>query len=606
MRISSDDLISSTRWGLRRKTLLLVSVVTLVVMVVACWLGQRAMQALRYEQALVFARDHAGLAQQRVSGALRLEIALARQFAQEQWLHDWLEREGDPKTQASFRQEAEKFRQAFTSRNYFVGTASRNFYYADARSPRPQKAYTIQPENPEHAWYLATLRHPDGLWVNVDFDRVLNVTNVWVNVAVHSRHQEPLAVVGTGIELSHFLSELLPLSEPGVVTMIVDTHGVVVAHPDTGLMQFDLAQARTHAPSAEKSLLDWVDGASVRLVREALLAAQSGHSVVPQLVKVKGRPALLGFASVPGMDWTLVAVVDPYAKPLFTSGQVVWLAMGVLFTLGLMYAAVLLGVDRLVLRPLARLTSAVRAVASSNAPAGDARAPGDEIVQLQRAFDDMAASLQAHARTLKQQVAERTHELQEANRKLTELSITDALTGLLNRRRFDEQLTLEWSRAMRNHQPLALFMIDIDWFKQYNDLYGHQRGDACLAKVAQTLRRTVRRAGDLVARYGGEEFVIVAPYTQPEQALALAGSLCRAVEGLALTHEGSPFGRVTVSIGVAVLTARMPSSAVTLLRHADMALYQAKAAGRNQVAFHEAEKVSAASDSLGALHEAGQ
>ena len=195
--------------------------------------------------------------------------------------------------------------------------------------------------------------------------------------------------------------------------------------------------------------------------------------------------------------------------------------------------------------------------------------------------------------TLEQRVAERTAQLQSANLQLAELSMTDSLTAIANRRRFDELLESEWTRAMRSGQSLALAMIDVDQFKQYNDHYGHQAGDECLRAVAQALDDTVRRGGDLVARYGGEEFVVVAPVTDSQQALAMGRSLCQSVLALGLPHALSGFGCVSVSIGVASMIPAKGEDAHKLLARADQALYRAKLEGRNRVVGDQAQVNSA-------------
>ena len=174
-------------------------------------------------------------------------------------------------------------------------------------------------------------------------------------------------------------------------------------------------------------------------------------------------------------------------------------------------------------------------------------------------------------------------QLQEANRQLETLSITDGLTGLANRRRFDQHLEHEWVRSQRQGQSLALILLDVDWFKDFNDLYGHQAGDTCLQDVAQHLQSRTRRAGDLAARYGGEEFALVLPDTETEAALALAWSIQAALRDKGYPHLKSPLGVVTVSLGVAVSAPGREESQHALLRAADRALYQAKARGRDRV-----------------------
>jgi diguanylate cyclase (GGDEF)-like protein len=174
--------------------------------------------------------------------------------------------------------------------------------------------------------------------------------------------------------------------------------------------------------------------------------------------------------------------------------------------------------------------------------------------------------------------------LDETNRELTRLSAVDGLTGIANRRQFDEFMTREWGRGMRHETELSVLMCDVDFFKQFNDLYGHQAGDECLQTVARTLGARIKRPTDLVARYGGEEFAIILPDTDINGAQLLAEAMRAEIEHLALTHGNSPKGIVTLSIGVAC---RVPNRAArgsaALIKAADEALYQAKAGGRNRV-----------------------
>lgn len=190
-------------------------------------------------------------------------------------------------------------------------------------------------------------------------------------------------------------------------------------------------------------------------------------------------------------------------------------------------------------------------------------------------------------RSLEERVAQRTQELENANRQLEILSTTDALTKLANRRRFNETLELEWARAVRNRQPLGVIIVDIDHFKRYNDHYGHLRGDECLRRVSDVLARCARRATDLACRYGGEEFTIILPDTGAENVAFVAHEVRAAVAGLNEPHALSEHGIVTVSIGH---TAAIPTGSVppeSLVHAADAALYRAKNGGRNRVVGQE-------------------
>jgi diguanylate cyclase (GGDEF)-like protein len=178
----------------------------------------------------------------------------------------------------------------------------------------------------------------------------------------------------------------------------------------------------------------------------------------------------------------------------------------------------------------------------------------------------------------------RTHlTLKRQSDMLRRLTLTDGLTGVANRRCFDETLDSEWRRCQRAGLSLAVILADIDHFKPYNDAYGHQAGDACLAAVAQGLKDCVHRPTDLVARYGGEEFVAVLAPETAAGAQAVAGIMIDRVRALAIPHAHSSCATtVTLSLGVAVVTPTAGSSAAALVAAADARLYQAKAAGRNR------------------------
>jgi len=210
-------------------------------------------------------------------------------------------------------------------------------------------------------------------------------------------------------------------------------------------------------------------------------------------------------------------------------------------------------------------------------------ASGMTLMNQERAEHDLAQNREV----LKQQnlaLQNYAAELEAANQKLAALSITDGLTGLANRRRFDEVLAVESARAQRTGQLLAILMIDIDWFKKYNDHYGHQAGDVCLSRVASVLKGSARRPSDLVARYGGEEFTVITTDTDVDKAGKLADALCRAVAALEIPHAQSLHGKITISIGFAADVPDQENGGEALLKRADAALYQAKDAGRNQVA----------------------
>jgi diguanylate cyclase (GGDEF)-like protein len=173
--------------------------------------------------------------------------------------------------------------------------------------------------------------------------------------------------------------------------------------------------------------------------------------------------------------------------------------------------------------------------------------------------------------------------LEKANRELQRLSVLDDLTQVANRRRFDEALNEEWQRLSRDRAPLSLIFCDIDYFKLYNDTYGHQTGDDCLRAVADTIGTNCQRPGDFVARYGGEEFIVILPNTEAEGAVHLAEDIRQEIERLKIPHmrsQVSPY--ITLSLGVSCVSPSADITPESLIGVADKALYEAKNQGRNR------------------------
>ena len=179
---------------------------------------------------------------------------------------------------------------------------------------------------------------------------------------------------------------------------------------------------------------------------------------------------------------------------------------------------------------------------------------------------------------------ESQQQLLETNLELQRLTHSDGLTGLANRRYFDEYFGAEWRRALREQREMALLMIDVDNFKIYNDTYGHIAGDDVLRRVAGTIAEAAARPADLAARFGGEEFVMVLPNTSPAGAAVIAEKVRAQIDAMAIPHIGSANGRhVTVSVGGAALVPRTHMASTSLIESADLALYRAKQQGKNRV-----------------------
>jgi diguanylate cyclase (GGDEF)-like protein len=320
-----------------------------------------------------------------------------------------------------------------------------------------------------------------------------------------------------------------------------------------------------------------VAGQAVRAAAqpEGRLAAELGDS---RLI-VQWRRLQLPYG--PGLTIGVALPEDHFAAPLRRGLNNV-AALGAAILL-ISFIIALLATDW-VSRPLTALNHWANRLAGGEWSA-ETPAPGPiyEVRSLSAALGRMATRLRSYTEELERRVRERTEALEAANQKLSAISATDSLTGLANRRRFDDVLAVEWARAQRSGAPPALLMIDVDFFKQFNDRYGHPAGDDCLRRLATTLQSCARRAGDLPARYGGEEFAVIAADMNATEAQRLAEKIRNNVAALGIPHDQSPYGVVTVSIGVALAVPDGRMSPDALLQAADTALYRAKQSGRNLV-----------------------
>ena len=257
-------------------------------------------------------------------------------------------------------------------------------------------------------------------------------------------------------------------------------------------------------------------------------------------------------------------------------------------TLGILFA--LWRLRRLLNASMGRLLASLHgyALGGSMDPLQASRMP-EELLPLAGGIGDLAARMNAAFGELRDAldqrehaIAERTRELSDAVAKLDRLSRTDALTGCLNYRGFQEEALRLWQSAADKGEAFAVLAIDIDHFKAYNDHYGHLHGDGALKRFSGAVRSALLHADDVLARQGGEEFAVLLPGTTLPQARVAASRIRQRLREADIAHVGSPSGRMTASIGIAAMAPGEPVLLGTLLTHADTALYRAKAAGRNR------------------------
>ncbi|MEM9153603.1 MAG: diguanylate cyclase [Cyanobacteria bacterium P01_F01_bin.33] len=409
-----------------------------------------------------------------------------------------------------------------------------------------------------------------------------------------------LAAAVTLTDISDFLKQL-EASESGQIFMIERSGEIVassVAEPPFRLTEAGeqrLAALDSSEPlirEAARSLLDRFGSFDRIIANEQFVFEISGQRQFIQTIP---------FNTQRGIDWLIIVVIpetdfmDYIRSNTYTT---------MLLCLGALVVAAGLGVatSQWIARPVLRLSRASQSLAEramdtdfGNEELVSEEDIGHQTIQelgiLAGTFSHMAQQLRLAFNTmntanaeLERRVADRTRELELANQELQRFVSIDGLTQVANRRRFDEYLQQSWRQHIREQQSLSLILCDVDYFKLYNDTYGHQAGDECLKQIAAVMRATICRPIDLVARYGGEEFAVVLPQTDLDGASQVAEKIRQQVKQLDILHASSGISPVvTISLGVSACSPAQHSLSEALLTAADRALYRSKTKGRDRV-----------------------
>lgn len=520
------------------------------------------------------------------------DAILAQMMAANPSVRAWLREPDNPTLKREAFDHLESNRAFFRDDIYFlVNHATGRYYFSDGQAGTMDDAfaYTMQASKPEDAWYFETIRSGDLFTLNVNTDLNLQTTRVWINIVVRDG-EAVLGMLGTGIDLSAFIQDVVNNGANGAVNVLIARDGAIQAHPDTTLIDFASVTKRQEEKSTIFELLP--NDAE----REALEEALAGLGDVPDRVDlmnltVQDRNYLAGLSSIEGLGWHIMVLFDP--SSYLPVANVLPILIILSIAVAVMLIATVFLMDSFVFKRILRLDHSTRRLVAGHYDRVEEDGRDDEIGRLNRAFNMMVNVIRKQVTELEETVAARTADLEQANQKLRHLSDTDALTGLANRRKLDTYLIEECAAARRLGVSIVVALVDVDYFKQYNDIFGHQRGDDCLKTIATTLGQSSKRATDLVARYGGEEFTIVLTGMTDMQAAEHLEQVRRSIESLAIPNPGSPFGRITVSIGFASRHPGDMHGAAQLLEIADTALYRAKGAGRNQAQWAETSDLSA-------------
>lgn len=570
----------------------LLAIVLMLSSGLAVWISVQALaEQIITEWAQRYVEKQVRYDKQRVLQPLLREIVLARQLASSPLLLEWLQNPDDIVLEYRALAELERYRDAFEDSNYFLAIAGNGRYYynnAENEFGNDQLRYILQPNEPADRWFYDALSQGRDLIINVNPDPHLGVTKLWIDVLLRGPDGKPLAVAGTGLGLSGFLKDFVDTEGDGITSLFVNDEGAIQLYRDQALIDF---ASLTKNETEQKRLNLMLAPADVVQLQAAMAEVKAiPESVSHRFVEIDNVRYLAGIAYLPEIDWYEVTLMDLNQLLPLSRFNPILLIFAVTLLLTLLLFHVVLG--RVVLGPLQALDAAIRRFRRGEyrGEALDVKASG-EIGRLVSEFEQMTAEVYETRTHLEQKVQERTDELNQ-------ISQTDPLTRLLNRRGMDERLFEELKRCGREQRPLGVIWIDLDLFKEINDVHGHAVGDEALKLVAKVLRSVVREY-DAAARWGGDEFLLMIRDADRALLERICERLLRVIRGQVLQTPSGIQLCMTFSIG-AHLTREDDLEAV--LRDADAALYEAKSAGRNCFRLHDSLSMRAEPEALAGVN----
>jgi len=522
--------------SIKRRLIIFSSALFLLIFVIGSitfviLMEQNLRNSLRYELT-----KSVELERLRFEASVNTEITIVLKMADSPLIKRYFSNPGDLDLEKLAIEEINAYWRALAEESVFwVNDNDKIFHFADFAS------YRVDPQSPENYWYNMTLYETDVYNFNINYNPHLNVTNLWVNAPVFDNEGKPIGMVGTGINLSNFINNIYRNYSGFAELYFINDYGEI-----TGARNIDLVADKV---SIRQEIGINSDEFFIQL--SSLKNSEIGNNEIRYFNTLNKR-GLIVFGTIPTLNWHIIAV------HYFTIGETLQTGMTVLF---IVLIAVILAVFTIfniftlrLLKPLYKIVK--------------------EIVQFSGDWD-----LKRPNEFIKKDEIGTLGEF-------LFMTIIDQLTGIYNRRFFDGNMKKIIKALSRTGGKLSLLMIDIDFFKNYNDTYGHNMGDQCLREVASALSKIITREEDFIARYGGEEFVAVLPNTDENGAILIAERMLKKIHESNILHEKSDIANyVTVSIGVTTSIVKHTHDENIYIEHADIALYKSKQSGRNKYTF---------------------
>ena len=502
------------------------------------------------------------------------ELVLARKASITASIVEWFDDEENPAKKAAAYNEMMGYANILQTARVYIGVhKSLNEYYISVNETQLTDFLPLDqldPSDTMNDWYFDCVKSNHAYTFNVDIDKATRMRHIWINYKV-MKDNEVMGVFCFGLPFDEMAINLFAqYDNKNVKGYIVDQYGLIQMDSTLSDLHFEekTNKNRIHTFYTNPMFHSAIDTYLDNIDNYFDLSAQ------PIMIKLdKDFFRYVSIAPITGTDWSVVTFLND--RSLFSITNLLPLLI-VMLSAFLIYVLVdSFFIHRLVFMPLYRLT---KSLTVSNFYISEIFGcdRNDEIGVLAQTIQKMRDRLSTY-----------NAELLRAARERERLIRIDQLTDIPNRRSFDERLPLEWGRAIRTKTPISILILDLDYFKNYNDTYGHLQGDKALQVIAKLFMSELKRSGDLVARWGGEEFAVLLSNTDAKGAMEVAERIRQKVEALQIPLIDGSNSKMTISIGINNIIPVPNSSLEDFLYHADMALYTAKREGRNKVCVYK-------------------
>jgi methyl-accepting chemotaxis protein len=469
----------------------------------------------------------------KLEASVNSEIAIVVKMATSPLLLRYFLNQNDPELERMVLEDIDGYRLAFASHSLFwVNDADKKFYMDG------EYAYTLDPEDPEHYWYNMTLYETEKYNFNINYNPALGITNLWINAPVFDSNHKPVGILGTGMNLSDFLTGIYRNYSEKEELYFFNAAGEITGARNTQLV-------------ADKIKLDKELGQTGEDILAEMEYLMTGEI---KYFKTKDYNGTAAFGAIPALDWYVTVIHRFSIADSFKTGMAILFGIMMMVVLSIFVVCNIF--VAIMLEPINHITK--------------------KIIQLYSDWE------------LRPQNEFHREDEIGALGEFLDMTVIDQLTGIYNRRFMDGNLKKIIKSLSRTGGNLSILMVDIDFFKKYNDTYGHDMGDKCLMKIANVLMQCTAREDDFAARYGGEEFVVVLPNTDKDGAHMMADKILKKVYECGIPHEKSEIADfVSVSIGGTTGIVKHSQKGSDFIKCADVALYKSKKNGRNQYTYEK-------------------